>query len=590
MEHCITFNKTNNSKNFIINPENPFLKITRIEIPSIPKGSKNISSLVPKFKITHNLIDSNKGSSGGTIHGVSSFITPEHIEAKFKVDYILAYSPNHTNVQLTFENLSEKDENVLVYYTQFDKKVDLQNPFEDFEAHFRLYDNVKILFSAPFGQGKTTFLNHFFETNESEFEVFKLYPVNYAVSHNEDIFKYIKAEILFQLMGKHVDFDKIKFDYLDTAIDYYKKNINEIISPLIRLLPKIGQTAGIVYDKIYSLKKTLDNHKSEIEKDDKSEALKFISDLYQKEGSIFEDNFYTQLIRQLLEQHKLMHEKQNVLIIDDIDRMDPEHIFRIFNVFSANFDSPGHLEGLTNKFSFDKIILVCDYSNIKKLFIHRYGSSAAFEGYLSKYFSKNPYYYNNSKAIEAITSQLTSINKKPVTSRVGEVLQMIINDLLATGELTLRDLLQLTKFDFYKTIDRQGNIYSNALGMHNNRVLYFNIIAFLENIFEKDVILEKIKRCRDKVQSRNRVNYNYYTTLGFIALTNVIPKSNDYEVINFKGQSYTFKTTHHSDHPLNYYFEEPLDISSVTSGNNISFSVKDFYDILSHNVVKYIEG
>ena len=49
------------------------------------------------------------------------------------------------------------------------------------------------------------------------------------------------------------------------------------------------------------------------------------------------------------------------LIIDDFERIDPEHIFRILNVFSS------HMEGDENNIlGFDHVIIVGDIENIKK--------------------------------------------------------------------------------------------------------------------------------------------------------------------------------------------------------------------------------
>ena len=58
-------------------------------------------------------------------------------------------------------------------------------------------------------------------------------------------------------------------------------------------------------------------------------------------SNIFEYNFITQLINTTLENHKKVKESkddkyENVLIIDDLDRIDPEHIFRILNILSVH--------------------------------------------------------------------------------------------------------------------------------------------------------------------------------------------------------------------------------------------------------------
>ena len=74
-------------------------------------------------------------------------------------------------------------------------------------------------------------------------------------------------------------------------------------------------------------------------------------------------------------------EKRKVLIIDDLDRMDPDHIFRIMNVFAAQFD---HERFGYNKFAFDKVIIVCDLDNLRNLFAHKYGSNVDFSGYIDK--------------------------------------------------------------------------------------------------------------------------------------------------------------------------------------------------------------
>lgn len=588
MEEILILNKTNNKKTFKVNPEKPYFKINKLSIPSIPKNSTNIISLAPKFIIRTKVTDINGTQNSNIINGIISFITAQHREAVFDINQVLVFDSLSDTIEIEFENNDEKDDDILIHYTRFNQIVDLKNPFIEFNTHITQPDNVKILFSGPFGQGKTTFLNHFFENNETTYEVFTLYPVNYAVSHNEDIFKYIKAEILFQLMEKDVEFDKLEFNYSEATFSYFSQNIDKIISPLLSLLPKVGETAAKVFDKIFELSKAIKNHKSELDINDEKDALKYIKELYEKEGSIFEDNFYTQLIRQLLQQHKEKYKKENVLIIDDIDRMDPDHIFRIFNVFSANFDSSEYRIGLSNKFGFDKIILVCDYTSIKKLFSHKYGNSISFEGYLSKYYSKKPYEYDNNKAIEVITTQLTNHNNTPINCVIANILKLIINDLVHSNEIVLRDLLKLLKNNFYSTIDAQSKIFSETHKKHNHHLLYFNIIAFLEHVFDKETVLEKIKRSRNKAPTRNRVNYKYYTEIGLIALVSDQIISETDSVV-FKGETFIFKTNQTSDRPLNYDYYEAIEVKTQ-HGQTYKFGMKDFYDMLILNTEKYIEG
>lgn len=91
--------------------------------------------------------------------------------------------------------------------------------------------------------------------------------------------------------------------------------------------------------------------------------------------------------------------KETILIIDDLDRLDPEHIFRLLNIFSAHCDVQYYTEESTsrkhNKFNFDKIIFVCDVENLRSLFHHRYGAEANFVGYLDKFYSGEVFDYNS---------------------------------------------------------------------------------------------------------------------------------------------------------------------------------------------------
>ena len=67
-----------------------------------------------------------------------------------------------------------------------------QKPTETYSSHLAMNDNHRILFSGRFGIGKTTFLNHFFQERSDKYNVIHLYPVNYSILENEDIFSYIK--------------------------------------------------------------------------------------------------------------------------------------------------------------------------------------------------------------------------------------------------------------------------------------------------------------------------------------------------------------------------------------------------------------
>lgn len=92
--------------------------------------------------------------------------------------------------------------------------------------------------------------------------------------------------------------------------------------------------------------------------------------------------------------------RETVLIVDDIDRLDPDEIFRLFNIFSLNFGK----DPIQNKFGFDRVIFVCDIANIKEIYLHKYGKRVDFEGYIDKFYSVSPYKFDTNQFLIKLTS------------------------------------------------------------------------------------------------------------------------------------------------------------------------------------------
>ena len=302
-------------------------------------------------------------------------------------------------------------------------------------------------------ENQTTLGIEFCKRSNYEYEVFKVFPVNYSISHNEDVFKYIKSEILIQLFSKDIKFDKKSLEYFRTAPQFFKNDPVKVISPFVSLLPQIGKSAYEVFESLNKLAIEYFDYHEKMQSDDESKAQNFIRKLYDQEGSVFEDNFYTQLIRQQLEKLKLSNNQKmkNVLIIEDLDRMDPDHIFRILNVLAAHFDSPEFNYGVSNKFGFDKIIIVGDYKNIKNIYAHRYGPKVSFDGYISKYYSREPFIFDNKKAVAELSLDLRKMFGQ--NRFIGiELLLCILSDLVLSESFTLRELIKLLKSDFQSII------------------------------------------------------------------------------------------------------------------------------------------
>ena len=104
------------------------------------------------------------------------------------------------------------------------------------------------------------------------------------------------------------------------------------------------------------------------------------------ENFVYEEDIVTRIIKDsIIEFKKDNPSKQIVLVIEDLDRLDPAHLFRILNVFSAHIDysykifqQPKQTDIIGNKFGFDKVVFVADYKNVKKIFKHFYGEQTDF--------------------------------------------------------------------------------------------------------------------------------------------------------------------------------------------------------------------
>lgn len=262
------------------------------------------------------------------------------------------------------------------------KTIPIDSELTRFKEH--LERNKRIVFSAKFGDGKTYFLKSVRDKLKDEYHFITLYPVNYSVAENEDIFEYIKRDILLQLAQDNylddIDFEKA----VESVFDY--ESMREVISFILSFIP-----GGPAYDKIITklegFKKKYDNKKKTFEK--------FNGIFKSQKGGLYEHDGYTNLIENAIRliQGEVLASSKNkkcALIIEDLDRIDPGHLFRILNVLGAHIDH----EVDRNKFGFDNIIIVMDYEVAEKIFHHFYGNNANYWGYMSKFVSQYPFNYS----------------------------------------------------------------------------------------------------------------------------------------------------------------------------------------------------
>ena len=266
--------------------------------------------------------------------------------------------------------------------------IDISQNIQDFKQVFE--NESRIIFSAKFGDGKSYFLKEFmksYDEKKNDYYFITLHPVNYVVEENRDVIEYIKRDILFQLIKDNRIYDfKEGYDKIFDAVCNVE-SLFKLADFAASIIPVKGLKEG--YKALKGLVSTIDEKRKE--QDVLHVVDDYLNGFYGKSGSISECDAFTCLIQKSLEQMMA----KSVLIIEDLDRIDPAHLFRIMNVLSSQVDNPYYSEVPNgNKFGFDKIILVMDYEIAKHLFHHFYGKEANYEGYMNKFLNTLPYSYS----------------------------------------------------------------------------------------------------------------------------------------------------------------------------------------------------
>jgi hypothetical protein len=404
-----------------------------------------------------------------------------------------------------------------------------------FLQHLSIPDNHRILFSAPFGQGKTTYLNEFFESNCKHYNTIKLFPVNYSVSSNEDVFELIKFDVLIQLVGKYSEFLALKkedYSLMFSSQKFIRERLKltSFLPPFLGLFGQIGKSVGKF---IKVMKDTIDDFEAfneELKIDERKDINAFLASVESKTGTAYEMDDVSALIAELIHRLTTDTKKESVLIIDDLDRLDPDHIFRLFNVFSAHLEEV-ELSSRHNKFGFDKVIFVCDIENIRRIYRHKYGAQVDFKGYLDKFYSYMPFEFDNRKnLIEKLDEILRSMkfHENTTSSELfynyistasypkdfKMVVIWLLRSLSNSGLLNLRTLMSLPTISIPNhTIKVVGLDYDYYIDTSDYKILW--IFYYLKHLFPSweivDYVLYQLKSqySESKRQEGRRILVDY---------------------------------------------------------------------------------
>lgn len=382
--------------------------------------------------------------------------------------------------------------------------------------------------------GKTTYLqNRFNKDNgdlKDEYIAFHLFPVNYVVSDNKDIFELIKFDLLYQLLD-YVDFEELlETDsiYRNHLTEFVSENYSELFFHFLTSFPLFGGYVEKIKSNLESLVKKFKDSKPQ---NAVNKVNSFIDEIVLQKGSIYENDFYTKLIFGLIEEIKNKSQKETVLIIDDLDRIDPNHIFRILNIFSAHIDCNSLMNGVNNKFNIDKVIVVGDYNNIKSIFHHVYGNKTDFSGYIDKFYSTETYQLSFEDKISDILFRKFNDKEERYAHFLLKLVLSILHD---NDKFNLRQ--------FHK-LDSILENYSYRLN-HT----FFEILLTIYNN-DLDLLINNLEYCSSRLLKFNRT-FEEYDDFYLKIILKKLPKANlnfvsmnsdSNYVINIKGVDYIFK-------------------------------------------------
>ena len=404
--------------------------------------------------------------------------------------------------------------------------INISGKLNDFAQYLETTD--RIILSAKFGDGKTYLLNELRkdEAMQDKYEFFTIYPVNYSVAKNEDVFEYIKRDIIVQFYEKKL-LEKIDLNALFGS-EFTFDDLTSVVSFLLSCVPT-GEFYNNVFKKFLEKKEEYEEKKHTVDK--------YLSRFANAAGCIYEEDGYTKLIRRAIkwisQDHSLnggeWKAKKPVLIIEDLDRLDPKHLFRILNVVSAHIDDSNRPDIVGNKFGFNNIVLVMDYDVTKHIFHHFYGAEACYEGYMSKFLSREPFRYSIKyimiRAFEAQLGEKLGIH---------ELLPHLKHFREKLAGSSLRDLYKLTQFDTDSYFKVSKYCYSKG-SMPTSLPLFHLIIYMMESGMPTEKIQEDLLSLNKCLFQFSNAYLNPYEIMKFLYPVYITNSPNMQYIKAYKG-------------------------------------------------------
>lgn len=345
-----------------------------------------------------------------------------------------------------------------------------------------LESHPRTILSARYGDGKSHFLSEVIKSQETQqkFVFLTVYPVNYQVVDNKDIFESVKRDILFQLFIKGMIKDGYEISEQQAFLFCMQNkgiSLAEVLLPFMcdsgiagtALGLSIPEHAGKLIGAGISAFKKISEAYEEYRKYKHGQDNKVDSFLSEIDNlPIYENDVITQMIRDNLKAWKDDNpDKKVVLLFEDMDRIDPAHIFRILNVLSAQMDNcygyavqPDYSVS-HNKFGFDNIVVVLDYKNLKSIFHHFYGQETNFSGYIEKFSGKGIFEYSLEENLKEYTYDYISTKTKIGKEFIRELIPD--TDLSNINIRKVVESIELAEAQILPAVKKQDDKYNISL-------------------------------------------------------------------------------------------------------------------------------
>ena len=277
---------------------------------------------------------------------------------------------------------------------------------------------------------------------------------------------------------------------LATGDVHHFEGVRSVNDPLwMTNYAKIGSLTDGLVQVLNAVKNDYKKFKEEKNDNEFNQIMSFLYGKISIVGTPYEQDHISNIINEILGRLKKDTDNlKTVLLIDDFDRIDPEHTFRLLNIFASQCD-PQSLRGM--KFNFDHVIIVCDVNNIRYFFHHKYGMNTDFNGYIDKFYCKEIFNFDIKwKFIDKLKDFLSPLQSNSLIKPIAwEATKNVIEELINRGEINLRNAHRFNsisiKMESYIAADIIMNKTDPAVTMFNILSAVLSGEAELERIINK---------------------------------------------------------------------------------------------------------